>query len=75
MAKFRHIDVIDAAVNLDKLRSIGFTLDELFELCGYPQLHTDFSTQRVLTKNYSDPEKDERALGGDPNISELSVKQ
>ena len=75
LAKFRHIDVIDAAVNLDKLRSIGFTLDELFELCGYPQLHTDFSTQRVLTKNYSDPEKDERALGGDPNISELSVKQ
>lgn len=59
LAKFRHIDVIDAAVNLDKLRSIGFTLDELFELCGYPQLHTEFSTKRVLTKNYSDPEKEE----------------
>lgn len=52
--KFKHVDIVDAAGNLDKLRSIGFTLDELFELCGYPQLNTEFSTTRVVTKNYAD---------------------
>lgn len=52
--KFKHVDIVDAAGNLDKLRSIGFTLDELFELCGYPQLNTKFSTTRVVTKNYAD---------------------
>lgn len=54
--KFKHVDIIDAAVNLDKLRSIGFTLDEIFELCGYPQLNTEFSTTRVVTKNYASEE-------------------
>lgn len=53
LAHFKHIDVIDAAANLDKLRGIGFTLDELFEMVGYPALNTDFSTQRALTLNYS----------------------
>lgn len=53
LAHFKHIDVIDAAANLDKLRGIGFTLDELFEMVGYPTLNTDFSTQRALTLNYS----------------------
>ncbi len=52
--KFKHVDIVDAAGNLDKLRSIGFTLDEIFELCGYPQLNTEFSTTRVVTKNYAD---------------------
>lgn len=51
--KFKHVDIVDAAGNLDKLRSIGFTLDEIFELCGYPQLNTEFSTTRVVTKNYA----------------------
>ena len=53
LAHFKHIDVIDAASNLDKLRGIGFTLDELFEMVGYPALNTEFSTQRALTLNYS----------------------
>lgn len=53
LAHFKHIDVIDAAANLDKLRGIGFTLDELFEMVGYPALNTEFSTQRALTLNYS----------------------
>jgi HK97 family phage portal protein len=52
LAKFKHVDVIESANNLDKLRAIGFTLDEIFDLCGYPQLETDFSTERVVTKNY-----------------------
>ena len=53
LAHFKHIDVIDAASNLDKLRAIGFTLDEIFEMVGYPALNTDFSTKRALTKNYA----------------------
>lgn len=53
LAHFKHIDVIDAANSLDKLRAIGFTLDEIFEMVGYPALNTDFSTARALTKNYA----------------------
>lgn len=53
LAHFKHIDVIDAANSLDKLRAIGFTLDEIFEMVGYPALNTEFSTKRALTKNYA----------------------
>ena len=44
---------MDAAPQLDKLRAIGFTLDEIFEMVGYPALNTEFSTARALTKNYT----------------------
>ena len=53
MSKFKHVDVIESAANLDKLRAIGFTLDEIFEMVGREPLGTDFSKQRVLTKNYT----------------------
>lgn len=52
LARFKHVDVVDSAVNLDKLRGIGFHLDELREMVGYPLLNTEFSTERALTKNY-----------------------
>lgn len=53
LAHFKHVDVMDAAPQLDKLRAIGFTLDEIFEMVGYPALNTEFSTKRALTKNYT----------------------
>ena len=53
LAHFKHVDVMDAAPQLDKLRAIGFTLDEIFEMVGYPALNTEFSTTRALTKNYT----------------------
>lgn len=53
MSKFKHVDVIESAANLDKLRAIGFTLDEIFEMVGREPLGTDFSQQRVITKNYT----------------------
>lgn len=53
LSHFKHIDVIDAAANLDKLRSIGFSLDEIFEMVGYPALNTEFSQSRAITKNYA----------------------
>lgn len=65
LAHFKHKDVIDAAGQLDKLRSIGFTLDEIREMVGYEALHTDFSTERALTKNYQ-AEGEEGAGSTDP---------
>ena len=53
MSKYKHVDVIESAGNLDKLRAIGFTLDEIFEMVGWPPLNTEFSKQRVITKNYT----------------------
>lgn len=52
LARFKHVDVVDSAVNLDKLRGIGFHLDEIRGMVGYPLLNTEFSTKRALTKNY-----------------------
>ena len=56
LSKYKHVDVIESAANLDKLRAIGFTLDELFELIGWTPLNNEFSKQRVLTKNYANEE-------------------
>ena len=64
--RFKHIDVLDAANSLDKLRGIGFTLDEIFEMVGYPALNTDFSTSRALTKNYSTEGLGEGLAADDP---------
>lgn len=60
LARFKHVDVVDSAVNLDKLRGIGFSYDELREMVGYPLLNTDFSQARALTKNYAEEEQNEK---------------
>lgn len=53
MSKYKHVDVIESAANLDKLRSIGFNFDEIREMIGWEPLNTDFSRERVITKNYT----------------------
>lgn len=53
MSRFKHVDIIESAANMDKLRSIGFTLDEIRTMAGWEALNSDFSTQRVITKNYT----------------------
>ena len=53
MSKFKHRDIIESAANLDKLRSIGFNFDEIRTTVGWEELNTDFSHERVITKNYT----------------------
>lgn len=53
MSKFKHRDIIESATNLDKLRSIGFNFDEIRTAVGWEELNTDFSQERVITKNYT----------------------
>ena len=45
--------MIECADKLDKLRSIGFNFDEVRNLIGWDELQTDFSKERVITKNYT----------------------
>lgn len=52
LAHYKHIDIIDAADKLDKLRADGWSFDEIRELVGYEPLNTEFSTSRAMTKNY-----------------------
>ena len=69
MSRFKHTDVIDSASNLDKLRGIGFSFDEIREMVGYEALNTDWSQARALTKNYSTEglgEGDEAQVTEDP---------
>lgn len=61
MSKYKHVDVIESAAQLEKLRGIGFSLDEIFELIGRQPLNTDFSKKRVITKNFTED------LGGEEN--------
>ena len=61
MSKFKHRDIIESAANLDKLRSIGYNFDEIREITGWEALNTEFSQERVITKNYTSE------LGGDGN--------
>ncbi|WP_461809839.1 phage portal protein [Faecalimonas sp.] len=53
MSGYKHVDIIESAGNLDKLRAIGFSLDEIFKMVGWEELGTEFSKQRVVTKNYT----------------------
>lgn len=53
LTRFKHIDIIDSAANLEKLRGIGFNLDEIREMVGKKPLNTKFSQERALTKNFS----------------------
>lgn len=53
MSGYKHVDIIESAANLDKLRAIGFSLDEIFRMVGWEELGTEFSTRRVVTKNYT----------------------
>lgn len=64
MSKYKHVDVIESAANLDKLRSIGFNFDEIRDIIGWEPLNTDFSQERVITKNYTNN------LGGEGEKSE-----
>ena len=54
MSRYKHVDIIESASNLDKLRSIGFNFDEVREAIGWEALNTEFSQERVITKNYTD---------------------
>lgn len=54
MSKYKHVDVIESAAQLEKLRGIGFSLDEIFELIGRQPLGTDFAKKRVITKNFAE---------------------
>lgn len=64
MSRYKHVDIIESAANLDKLRCIGFNLDEIREMVGWEALNTEFSQERVITKNYTedpaDKEKNEK---------------
>ena len=53
LSRFKHRDLIESANNMDKLRAIGFTLDEIRQAIGWETLNTKFSTERVITKNYT----------------------
>ena len=65
LSHFKHIDVVDSASSLDKLRGIGFSFDEIREMVGYEPLNTEFSQARALTKNYA-AEGEEGAGSTDP---------
>ncbi len=53
LSRFKHIDLVEKASNLSQLRGIGFSLDEIRGMVGYPALNTEFSQARALTLNYA----------------------
>lgn len=65
MTRFKHIDPIEKASNLSQLRGIGFSLDEIFQMVGFPAINTEFSQARALTLNYA-AEGQEEGKGDGP---------
>ena len=61
ISRYKHIDVLESADKLDKLRAIGFNFYEIMRLIGRDELNTEFSQERYITKNYMNE------LGGDEN--------
>lgn len=53
LSGFKHRDLVESANCLDKLRAIGFSLDEIRQAIGWEPLNTPFSQERVITKNYT----------------------
>lgn len=53
LSGFKHRDLVESANYLDKLRSIGFSFDEIRQAIGWEPLNTPFSQERVITKNYT----------------------
>lgn len=68
LSRYKHVDLVESAPNLDKLRAIGFNFDEVRQAVGWEELNTEFSQERVITKNYTnelgEQAKDE---GGEKN--------
>lgn len=59
LSGFKHRDLVESANYLDKLRAIGFSLDEIRQAIGWEPLNTPFSQERVITKNYTNDLGDE----------------
>lgn len=57
----KHRDVLDSAAGAEKLRGIGFSLDEVRKMVGYMPLNTSFSRSRAITKNFETEEGNENA--------------
>lgn len=53
LSGFKHRDLVESANYLDKLRAIGFSLDEIRQAIGWEPLNTPFSQERIITKNYT----------------------
>lgn len=66
LSRYKHVDIIESAANLEKLRGIGFNFDEILELVGWEALETEFSKRRVVTKNFGED------VGGEKNAQENS---
>lgn len=54
MTKFKHRDIVESAGNLDKLRAIGFTLDEIMWIMDWDEIGSEEAKKRALTKNYEE---------------------
>ena len=52
ISRYKHVDVIESADKLDKLRAIGFNFDEILRIIGWDELDNKFSQERYVTKNY-----------------------
>ena len=52
ISRYKHVDVIESADKLDKLRAIGFNFDEILRIIGWDELNNKFSQERYITKNY-----------------------
>lgn len=67
--QIKHHDILDAAVNADKLiQSSLYNVDEVRALLGSTELNTWWSKRYVMTKNYTSTELLDDGEGGEKNV-------
>lgn len=52
--RFKHVDILDASYNADKLFAQGFTHDEISKFLGLEPTGEAWANKRFVTKNYSE---------------------
>lgn len=55
----KHFDIVNVASSLDKLFSIGWSVNDLKEILGEPIVNEDWADKHHVTKNYMDVEQEE----------------
>jgi HK97 family phage portal protein len=53
LTRFKHIDLIDNASNLDKLYGIGFSHNDIRTFLGMTTIDEEWANRHFVTKNYS----------------------
>lgn len=64
-ASLQYSNILNIASSVDKLRSIGYSFNDIQRYTGAPEIEENWANKRFITKNYMDVEDADSLKGGD----------